>query len=664
MCVCVCCATSRTHNAGTHHCQTARRSGGTLCIKRQCPSVQKFVARTLKVWSEDYSASILAGRWQISHHLTYKLSTMDEFSKDTIQEEGSLVGSASTTCHHLLAPHRRRKSKRGSRGSAAFHADLVPGLAAGGRASLSPLTLEADSQGSLSASESQLSDSVLGWDSDSTAGRRGRLEAVSGEETPSLNGPESEGFLNSFCVDPESTLESWINTTSSLGSEVVLATLDVLAGLQRRVRNVDTSTPARRESHRDSHAARRLGKGGATTSNSTSTSASVLSTISGPTPGIGLSQTEALPSPLTGTEPPSTVRAKARLRASLLNKFPKAVIEQTLFAPVTVPFFRKLSFFLGVNFVCWNVLMLSRFPSLAPAIAAVVYCILFAIRVITYRRLAFQYFTLNFCYFVNTLTYVSIYCFPTNRLLAHVALALANGPVIWAVVQFRNSLVFHSLDKITTCFIHCQPPLVLFALKWLLTPEDQLRIYPAMATTATATSPDPSIPSYRSVTVYSMMFYLSWQFFYYIVIYKRRKHKLDSGARVDAYTWFLTKSGSRTRRAMMWPFGPKYTLHVYVLGQFIYTVITLLPHRLYFNSYRLHLALILILTQVAVWNGAVYYVDVFAKSYAKQVKTLAQAYETQAPDTQHSHQRHAHSTDRRDASYGRHRKRHWTAPAV
>src|SRR4051794_7827254 len=33
------------------------------------------------------------------------------------------------------------------------------------------------------------------------------------------------------------------------------------------------------------------------------------------------------------------------------------------------------------------------------------------------------------------------------------------GPLAWAIVTWRNSMVFHSLDKITSMFIHITPTL-------------------------------------------------------------------------------------------------------------------------------------------------------------------------------------------------------------
>lgn len=43
---------------------------------------------------------------------------------------------------------------------------------------------------------------------------------------------------------------------------------------------------------------------------------------------------------------------------------------------------------------------------------------------------------------------------------------ISNGPLLIAIVAWRNSLVFHDLDKLTSVFIHLFPALVTFAMRW------------------------------------------------------------------------------------------------------------------------------------------------------------------------------------------------------
>ena len=54
--------------------------------------------------------------------------------------------------------------------------------------------------------------------------------------------------------------------------------------------------------------------------------------------------------------------------------------------------------------------------------------------------------------------------------MLQVAFVLANGPLAWAIVVWRNSFVFHSVDKFTSVVIHALPPLVMYCERWHLAP--------------------------------------------------------------------------------------------------------------------------------------------------------------------------------------------------
>jgi hypothetical protein len=60
-----------------------------------------------------------------------------------------------------------------------------------------------------------------------------------------------------------------------------------------------------------------------------------------------------------------------------------------------------------------------------------------------------------------------IWWISTSTLLFTAAFMRTNGPVFWAIIAWRNSLVFHSLDKMAAVVIHIFPPLVIYRLHWL-----------------------------------------------------------------------------------------------------------------------------------------------------------------------------------------------------
>jgi hypothetical protein len=54
-----------------------------------------------------------------------------------------------------------------------------------------------------------------------------------------------------------------------------------------------------------------------------------------------------------------------------------------------------------------------------------------------------------------------MWAFPANTVFFTSCYLLTMGPLASAIVTWRNSLVFHSLDKVTSLFIHiCVSPVV------------------------------------------------------------------------------------------------------------------------------------------------------------------------------------------------------------
>jgi hypothetical protein len=73
----------------------------------------------------------------------------------------------------------------------------------------------------------------------------------------------------------------------------------------------------------------------------------------------------------------------------------------------------------------------------------------YPIRYFTYHKKGYHYFLADLCYFVNLLLLLSIWVAPQSKRLFISTFCLAFGNNAVAIAMWRNSLVFHSLDKIT-----------------------------------------------------------------------------------------------------------------------------------------------------------------------------------------------------------------------
>ena len=67
---------------------------------------------------------------------------------------------------------------------------------------------------------------------------------------------------------------------------------------------------------------------------------------------------------------------------------------------------------------------------------------------------------LDFCYFVNLSVVLQTGFFPDNLLWFKANYVLCMGPICIAIMVWKNSLVFHSLDKLTSFFLHAFPTMV------------------------------------------------------------------------------------------------------------------------------------------------------------------------------------------------------------
>ena len=74
---------------------------------------------------------------------------------------------------------------------------------------------------------------------------------------------------------------------------------------------------------------------------------------------------------------------------------------------------------------------------------------LISLRAYLYSKMNMHYFLIDFCYFTCVSCMIAIYvASPDSVNTFQTAFALANGPVLGALIVWRNSLVFHSIDKV------------------------------------------------------------------------------------------------------------------------------------------------------------------------------------------------------------------------
>jgi len=83
---------------------------------------------------------------------------------------------------------------------------------------------------------------------------------------------------------------------------------------------------------------------------------------------------------------------------------------------------------------------------------------LLPLRFYIYKKRAWHYFLFDLCYYVTILNFIFFWIFPSSPALFVACYSLSHGSLASAVITWRNSLVFHDQDKVTSLFIHIYAP--------------------------------------------------------------------------------------------------------------------------------------------------------------------------------------------------------------
>lgn len=243
------------------------------------------------------------------------------------------------------------------------------------------------------------------------------------------------------------------------------------------------------------------------------------------------------------------------------------------------------------------------------------------IRFYTYHRKGYHYFLADLCYFVNALTVLSIWVFPKSKRLFISTWCLAYGNNAVAIVMWRNSLVFHSLDKVTSLFIHVMPPVTLHCMVHL-TPSYMLHdLFPAVFNIKYSAPGSPEHYTLFDMAKWATLPYAIWQLSYHFGITVRRRDQIAAG-RPTSFTW-LRKSYAKTwigKLVLALPDSLQEPAFMFI--QYSYALLTIIPCPIWFWYRWASAGFMMFVFSWSVWNGANYYMDVFGKKFQKELEQM------------------------------------------
>jgi len=289
----------------------------------------------------------------------------------------------------------------------------------------------------------------------------------------------------------------------------------------------------------------------------------------------------------------------------------------------------KVSFCAGVYGLMMTEYIATRAPEKFWLFYAVAMPGVFLARAVYYRMIRWQYFLYDFCYFANVSALMFLWRWKKSATVFRCIFAFANGPVLLAIPLWRNSLVFHSVDKVSSIFVHAMPCLMTWCGRWYGFGDDVNRL------SVRELGADVSVlTGCLDLMVYPMFAYLFWQALYLAKTELIDRVKLVSDpALMTSLRWLASDRNSSANKyalKMMRGIGlfgadeffdaeSIKTKFVFVMLQLGYTIVTFIPIPLCYSNYYAHTALMWAAFGSSVYNGAVYYIDVFSRRYVERL---------------------------------------------
>ena len=281
----------------------------------------------------------------------------------------------------------------------------------------------------------------------------------------------------------------------------------------------------------------------------------------------------------------------------------------------------KISFICGVLNVLISGYLIGAYPEHFHVWYTLQLLYFMPIRWYTYHKRGYHYFLADLCYFVNFLCVLTIWIFPNSKRLFISTYCLAFGNNAIAIAMWRNSLVFHSFDKVTSLFIHIMPCVTLHCLVHLLSPEYQQEHYPAIWTIKNSPPGSKTHYSLLAMTLWSTIPYAIWQLSYHFLITVRRREKIAAG-RPTSFTWLRKSYSKAWIGKIVLSLPDSLQEPAFMLIQYTYAVGTILPCPIWFWYRYASASFLMAVFCWSVYNGATYYIDVFGKRFQNELEAM------------------------------------------
>lgn len=284
----------------------------------------------------------------------------------------------------------------------------------------------------------------------------------------------------------------------------------------------------------------------------------------------------------------------------------------------SAPFTRlsdKLTFIFGVLLVIFHSFVLGRYPNNGfYNYHSLTLTVLVFGKWVYYKSLGWHYYMSDFCYYANFLMIIFLMFYPKNDYLFKSLFLFSNGNIAIAVAAFRNQMVFHKFDNLSSLALHIYPQLVTWNLRWftmeyeLTLPEDQRRFVTL----------DTTFSWYRFIVIPTSLYFV-WIFCYFLINFVFAAKRIRERNYDNMFNYYCQKKWAHK---ILYQLGPKMAPAIFLSIHFAFFLVTHFGSIICMYSYEFHTLSIVIWLTWSIWNASCFYMDYFSKKYEASLQRL------------------------------------------
>lgn len=231
-----------------------------------------------------------------------------------------------------------------------------------------------------------------------------------------------------------------------------------------------------------------------------------------------------------------------------------------------------------------------------------------------YKSRGWHYYMTDFCYLANTITVIFLNFFPKNEYLFIATFMWANGALCVSVGAFRNQMVFHSFDNLSSLALHAGPLCYSYVMKWSTMPYEK--------TLPEAERRYMNIPidtpiDFNRFFLFPLSIYFAWNITYWFLNFVVAAKRIRERNYETLFGYFnKQKWASKLLKGRL----PPSVLFVSYHACFFFCchLIAIVC----WWSQIFHTIYMFFWITVSIWNSSCFYMDYFSKKYEASLQRL------------------------------------------